>query len=89
MSVSKAFTAFLENIKVVNSGQINKRFGRITQQLNKYFYDIESKTSNSLQVGSYGRFTGLKIYPISICYSFFQMTAGQDLKIIHLIYCKW
>ena len=60
MSTSKAFTAFLNNIKVVNSGQINKRFGRITRQLNNFFYDLDSKNSNSLQVGSYGRYTGIK-----------------------------
>ncbi|MCK0153792.1 hypothetical protein MWU49_08765, partial [Alcanivorax sp. S6407] len=60
MTTSDMFTAFLENLKIDNSEQISDRYGEITASLNKRFRDTESKTANSLQVGSYGRYTGIK-----------------------------
>ncbi|MBI6543138.1 nucleotidyltransferase [Proteus vulgaris] len=60
MSTATDFKTLLDNIKVDNAGQISKRYGRITKTLNQYFYGSESKTANSLQVGSYGRFTGVR-----------------------------
>lgn len=60
MSVSNMFQEFLGNIQVDNSSNISTRYGEITASLNKKFRDTESKTANSLQVGSYGRFTGIK-----------------------------
>ncbi|MGB6188771.1 MAG: hypothetical protein WBF70_09395 [Aeromonas molluscorum] len=60
MSVSNMFNDFLCNIQVDNSGNISARYGEITASLNKKFRDTESKTANSLQVGSYGRYTGIK-----------------------------
>ncbi|MFQ2527136.1 nucleotide-binding domain-containing protein [Aeromonas caviae] len=60
MSVSNMFNDFLCNIQVDNSGNISDRYGEITASLNKKFRDTESKTANSLQVGSYGRYTGIK-----------------------------
>ncbi|HDT3150035.1 TPA: nucleotidyltransferase [Morganella morganii subsp. morganii] len=60
MSTATDFKTLLDNIKIDNAGQIGKRYGRITKVLNQYFYNLDSKTANSLQVGSYGRFTGVR-----------------------------
>lgn len=60
MSVSDMFKTFLDNLKVDNSEQISQRYGEITASLNKKFRDTESKEANSLRVGSYGRYTGIK-----------------------------
>jgi len=60
LSVSTMFEQFLENLKIDNSETISSRYGEITACLNKKFRDTESKTANSLQVGSYGRWTGIK-----------------------------
>lgn len=60
MSITNKFKKFLSNIKVQNDDQIEVRYGEITSALNKEFRDSESKTSNSLQVGSYGRWTAIK-----------------------------
>ena len=53
MSISDDFKAFLENIQVDNAETISLRYGEVTAALNKQFRDTESKTANSLQVGSY------------------------------------
>ena len=60
MSIADDFKSFLDNIKVDNAGTISLRYGEITSALNKKFRDTESKTANSLQVGSYGRWTAIK-----------------------------
>lgn len=60
MSVSDMFKEFLDNLRIDNSDHISLRYGEITACLNKRFRDTESKTANSLQVGSYGRWTGIK-----------------------------
>lgn len=60
MTVSEMFTGLLDNLKVDNAEQISLRYGEITASLNKKFRDTESKTKNSLQVGSYGRWTAIK-----------------------------
>jgi hypothetical protein len=59
MSVSDMFSDFLKNLTVNNSETISLRYGEITAALNKNFRETESKTSNSLQVGSFGRRTGI------------------------------
>jgi hypothetical protein len=59
MTVQSDFSSFLTNLQIKNSGQISKRYGGITRRLNMHFRDNESKTANSLQVGSYGRYTGI------------------------------
>lgn len=59
MTTSEMFQEFLENLKITNSEQISNRYGEITAALNKKFRDTESKTANTLQVGSYGRWTGI------------------------------
>lgn len=60
MTVSEMFSALLDNLKVDNADQISLRYGEITTSLNKEFRDTESKTANTLQVGSYGRWTAIK-----------------------------
>ena len=60
MSVSDMFKEFLSNLKIDNADQISSRYGEITKCLNKEYRDSESKTNNTLQVGSYGRKTAIK-----------------------------
>lgn len=60
MSVSDMFKTFLDNLKVDNAAQIGQRYGEITASLNKKFRDTDSKEANTLKVGSYGRYTGIK-----------------------------
>lgn len=61
MNTSETFKEFLTNIKINDkqSGDISYRYGRITKSVNKEFRDTESTTANSLQVGSYGRYSGI------------------------------
>ena len=61
MNTSQIFKEFLTNIKISDekAGDISYRYGRITKSLNQEFRDTDSKTANSLQVGSYGRYTGI------------------------------
>lgn len=60
MTTSASFSTFLDNIKVDNYEKIGNRYDEITKKLNKTFRDTDSKTANSLRVGSYGRYTGIK-----------------------------
>ena len=62
MNTSETFKEFLDNIKIPEdkATTISDRYGRITKAMNKYFRDTESTTANSLQVGSYGRYSGIK-----------------------------
>ncbi|MBY6013591.1 hypothetical protein KUV75_01565 [Qipengyuania gaetbuli] len=60
MSIADTFKQFLSNLKVDNTQAISDRYGEITCALNKKFRDTESKTANTLQVGSYGRHTAIK-----------------------------
>ena len=60
MSVAEMFKVFLDNLKVDNSEQVSLRYGEVTKSLNQKFRDSDSTTANSLQVGSYGRYTGIK-----------------------------
>lgn len=59
MSISDDFKGLFVNLAVKNSEQISNRYGEITLSLNKYFRNLESRTSYSLQVGSYGRHTAI------------------------------
>jgi hypothetical protein len=59
MAISDMFSDFLDKIKVDNSDKISLRYGEVTAALNKCFRGTESKTANSLQVGSYGRWTAI------------------------------
>jgi len=60
VSISQMFQDFLSNLKVDNADTITLRYEEITSCLNKKFRDTDSKTANSLQVGSYGRWTAIK-----------------------------
>lgn len=62
MNISEKFQEFLSNIKIPEdkAGTISDRYGKITKNLNEKFRDTSSQTSNHLQVGSYGRYTGIK-----------------------------
>jgi hypothetical protein len=59
MTVAEMFTAFLDNLAIANSTDISTRYGELTAALNKQFRDTESKEANTLQVGSFGRKTGI------------------------------
>lgn len=59
MTVSEMFSAFVSNLAITNKETISARYGEITSALNKQFRDTESKTDNTLQVGSFGRKTGI------------------------------
>lgn len=60
MSIADTFKQFLRNLAVDNAEAISGRYGEITCALNKKFRDTESKVTNALQVGSYGRHTAIK-----------------------------
>lgn len=60
MTVSEMFQGLLNNLKIDNADVISLHYEEITASLNKKFRDTESKTANSLQVGSYGRWTAIK-----------------------------
>jgi hypothetical protein len=60
MTKAEMFQQFIDNLKIDNGEQISLRYEEITACLNKSFRDTESKTNNSLQVGSYGRWTAIK-----------------------------
>lgn len=60
MTIGDTFKEFLANIAIDNADTISSRYDEITCSLNKKFRDTESKTANSLQVGSYGRWTAIK-----------------------------
>lgn len=60
MGIADDFKTFLDRIQVDNAATISLRYGEVTSALNKAFRDTESKSANSLQVGSYGRWTAIK-----------------------------
>lgn len=60
LSIADTFKEFLSNLAVDNAQAISSRYEEITCALNKKFRDTESKTANTLQVGSYGRHTAIK-----------------------------
>jgi len=58
-SVADMFSEFLTNLALDNLDSISTRYGELTAALNKRFRDTESKTANTLQVGSFGRNTAI------------------------------
>lgn len=60
MTTANAFETFINNIKVDDYDQIGQRYHQITKKLNQKFRNTDSETANCLQVGSYGRYTGIK-----------------------------
>lgn len=59
MSISEIFSQFVGNLSIKNTETISTRYGELTTALNKQFRDTDSKTANTLQVGSFGRKTGI------------------------------
>jgi hypothetical protein len=59
MGVADMFYGLVSNLAINNVESISYRYGELTVALNKQFRDTESKTANSLQVGSFGRRTGV------------------------------
>jgi len=59
MSVADMFGDFLANLQIRNTETISLRYGELTAALNKKFRDTDSKIANVLQVGSFGRNTGI------------------------------
>jgi hypothetical protein len=59
MSVTDMFRQFIANLAISNAETISMRYGELTSALNKEFRNTESKTDNTLQVGSFGRKTGV------------------------------
>lgn len=60
MTIAEMFEKFISNIAINNGDQISDRYEQITRCLNAKYRDTESKTANSLQVGSYGRNTAIR-----------------------------
>lgn len=54
------FGDFVANLTIQNTETISLRYGELAAALNKRFRETESKTANVLQVGSYGRNTGIE-----------------------------
>lgn len=59
MTIAEMFSEFLGNLAVSNAETISARYGELTAALNRQFRDTESKEANTLQVGSFGRKTGI------------------------------
>lgn len=59
MTVADMFSGFLSNLQIDNGETISERYGELAAALNKQFRDTESKSANVLQVGSFGRNTGI------------------------------
>ena len=59
MSISEMFSQFVDNLAVSNAETSSARYGELTSALNKQFRETDSKTANTLQVGSFGRNTGI------------------------------
>jgi len=57
--VADMFSDFVGSLAISNVETISTRYGELTSALNKQFRDTESKTANTLQVGSFGRKTGI------------------------------
>lgn len=60
MTTTDRFTTFLDNIKLNNDSALSNIYKEITKKLNRRFRDSDSETNNCLQVGSYGRHSGIK-----------------------------
>jgi hypothetical protein len=56
---AELFSRFRSIISVQNAGEISKAYNEITKCLNQYYWDSDSETAHSRQVGSYGRQTAI------------------------------
>jgi len=94
--VADMFSTFINNLAINNTETISLRYRELTAALNKEFRNTESKTTNTLQVGSFGRKTGIKgisdldmlyIMPISYWETYKnskQLKLLQDVKTVIL-----
>lgn len=60
ISSADDFKTLFSNIAINNEDTIALRYGEVTRACNLQFRDTDSRTANSLQVGSYGRWTGIR-----------------------------
>lgn len=60
ISTADDFKTLFSNVAIDNAATISSRYGEVTRALNLEFRETESRTANSLQVGSYGRWTAIK-----------------------------
>lgn len=62
MGIAENFTRFCNNLKISTEirSDISSRYKKITQRLNKDFWNNDSTTLHSRYVGSYGRGTAIK-----------------------------
>lgn len=62
MGIAENFTRFCNNLKISTEirSDISSRYEKITQRLNKDFWNNDSTTLHSRYVGSYGRGTAIK-----------------------------
>jgi len=60
LSTSEMFKGLLRNLQIDDEANISLKYGELTSALNQEFRSTDSKTANSLQVGSYGRSSGIK-----------------------------
>lgn len=88
MTVSEMFSEFVSNLAITNTETISARYGELTSALNKQFRDTESRTANTLQVGSFGRKTGINgISDLDMLYimpksKWVEYKDGQQLKLL-------
>lgn len=70
MSISTKFSNFCSAIRIPTKvvSNITYRYGRMTKQLNKDYWDTESEASHSLYVGSYGRDTEIHTSDIDMLF---------------------
>ena len=70
MSVATKFENFCDNILISDQkvSDIKYRYERITKQLNKDFYNIDSDKKNTWYVGSYGGDTDIHVSDIDILF---------------------
>lgn len=59
MSTAEMFSEFIGNLVINNAETISMCYGELTSALNRRFRDTNSKTANTLQVGSFGRKTAI------------------------------
>lgn len=60
MGVSEQFQVLVKNLRTTNDSTVSARRKAITKRLNLDFHSLDSNTSNSRFIGSYGRGTAIK-----------------------------
>jgi len=59
MSDASLFSQLLDNIAISNADDISTKYCNITTRLNKDFWNSDSDSAHTLQIGSYGRKTAI------------------------------